>query len=627
MRSALRMFLRRPGFSLLAAGTLALGIAAATVVFCFVHGVMLSPLPYSNPARLMLLWEFDRASQHDPGEDLGPVNTIPPADFAELGRQSHSFEKLDALTFGFYAIRQGANPTEVIGGRVTPGFFSTLGVQPLLGRTFSANDPPDVAVLGYGLWQSQYGGDRAVVGRQVVLGDRNYTVLGVLPPEFFFYLRDFALWTPLEIRPNDRQSRPAMGVGLLRSGISAAQAQAEFDGIAARLAAASPDTNRNRGIKILGVRDQYSRFFRQPLGVLLISVAFLVLIGCANVASLLLARAAEREREIAIRTALGATRRQIVRQLLAENLVIAALADAAGIAMALVLLPLARTLLPLQLPVPLPGIENITVGLPVLLFTTVVSVGSVLIFGLAPSVRAASPNPGARASSPRAAQTRFLDGIVVAELGLSVLLLTGAGLTMRSVYGLYRHMGFHADHVLTFRTPVGAKVPPQRLVQFYRSVLEGVSRIQGVHRAAAAYNMPAEGLSGQAPVVAEGGNPDPQQVVKAGANVVSGDFFRTLEIPLLAGRTFTPEDGPDSPEVAVVSAMLARKLFSHVDPIGRRIRTNGRSPERWLTVVGVAGDVRPMLAETPIPMIYRPFTQTPPGAIGFVAGPRLPRPR
>ncbi len=374
MRTTLRMLARRPGFSVLATLTLALGIAATTVVFTFAYGVLLSPLPYSNTSRLMLLWEFDRTARSDPGSAMGPVTTVPPQDLLAWQQQTRTMESLDALTFGFFSITQGASPTEVIGGRVTPGFFRTIGVQPLIGRAFAPGDPDDVVVLGYDLWQTQYGGDRAIVGRQILLGDGRYTVLGVLPPQFFFYMREFALWAPLSLRPGGRRPRPVMGVGLLRPGVTEPEAQAEFDAIASRLESQSPATNRNRGARVTSVREQYSRFYRPMLGVLLASVGFLLLIACANVASLLLARATERDREMAIRAALGATRWQMVRQLLAESFALAVFAGVTGVAAALFLVPLARTLLPMRLPIPLPGVDRIAISTPVLLFSSAVSV-------------------------------------------------------------------------------------------------------------------------------------------------------------------------------------------------------------------------------------------------------------
>ncbi len=604
------MLARRPGFSVLATITLALGIAATTVVFSFAYGVLLSPLPYSNAKRLMLLWEFDRTARSDPGEDLGPVTTIPPQDLATWQPHTRTFERLDGLTFGFYSITQGASPTEVIGGRVTPGFFGTVGVQPLIGRTFAPGDPDDVVVLGYGIWQTQYGGDRTIVGRQILLGDGRYTVLGVLPPQFFFYMREFALWTPLPIRPDARRVRPLMGVGLLRAGATEPQAQAEFDAFANQL-------DNHRGVRVIGVRTQYSRFFRPTLSVLLASVGFLLLIACANVASLLLARGAEREREMAIRAALGATRWQILRQLLAENLVLALFAGAVGVAAALFLVPLARTLLPMKLPIPLPGIEKIAVSIPVLLFTSVVSIATMLLFGLAPAVRNASAALGARSASPGIAQRRCLETIVVAELALSVLLLTGAGLTMRSLYTLYHGTGFRADRILTFRTPTSG-MPPQRRVRFFQDVIDRVQGLPGVRAAAAAYSLPGGGVDGRSGVFAEGGSTDPKDALPAGVNLVSGEFFSAFEIPILAGRTFSRQDDADSPGVAIVSAGLARQLFPGADPIGRRVRIGGQAPDPWLRVIGVAGDVRPLLSQNFQPAIYRPFTQDPPGAIGFV---------
>ena len=618
MRTAVRSLARRPGFSLLAIATLALGIAAVTVVFTLAYAALLSPLPYANTHRLTLLWEFDRTARGDPGANFGPITTVPPADLLAWQRQTRTLERLDALTFGFYPITQGASPTEVVGGRVTPGFFTTVGAQPLLGRTFAPGDPADVVVLGYGLWQRQYGGDRSIVGRQIMLGDGKYTVLGVLPPQFFFYIREFALWTPLEIRPDDPRSRPLMGVGLLRAGATTSQAQAEFDAIASRLEREFPAANKNRGARVVSLREQYSRFFRPALGVLVTSVGFLLLIACANVASLLLARAAEREREMAIRVALGATRGQIVRQLLAESLVLALCAGAGSVAIALVLVPLVRTLLPMNLPIPLPGVEQIAINAPVLLFSITVSVATVLLFGLAPALRSATATLGARAASPGVAHKRFLDGIVVAELAVSMLLLTGAGLTMRSVYGLYHDMGFHADRVLTFRTPVGRNTPPQRLVRFYQDVLDRIQGLPGVRRAAAAYNLPGGGAGRQSAILADGAVTDPKGAPRSPVNLVSREFFGVLDIPLITGRTFVPQDRAGSTDVAILSASLARKLFPGADPLGRPFRIDGRPPDHWLNVVGVAGDVRPWLSESPGPAFYRPFTQDPPGAIGFL---------
>ncbi len=618
------MLARRPGFSVLTTVTLALGITATTVVFSFAYGVLLSPLPYANARRLMLLWEFDRSTRSDPGENLGPVTTVPPQDLLAWQQQTHTMERLDGFTFGFYSLTQGSSPTEVLGGRVTAGFFGTLGVQPLIGRAFAPGDPEDVVMLGYSLWQTQYGGDRAIVGRQILLGDGRYTVLGVLPPEFFFYMREFALWTPLTLRTEGRRPRPLMGVGLLRPGVTESQAQAEFAAIASGLESQFPATNRNRGARVLTVRAQYSRFYRPMLGILLVSVGFLLLIACANVASLLLARGAEREREMAIRAALGASRWQIVRQLLAESLVLAFAAGALGVAAARILVPLARTLLPMKLEAPLPGVEQIAVSTPVLLFASAISMVTVLLFGLAPALRGATAALRVRSASAELAQRRFLDAIVVAELALAALLLTGAGLGMRSLYAMSHGTGFHADHVLTFRTPTRG-IEGQRLIAFYQDVIDRAASLPGVRAAAAAYNLPG-GPSGQNTVFAEGGSADPKEAAQASVNVVSGGFFRALDIPILAGRPFSQQDGLGSPPVAILSAGLARKLFGGLDPIGRRVRIGGQAPDRWLQVAGVAGDVRPTLSGSPQPTVYSAFTQDPPGAMGFAirtAGPPL----
>ncbi len=408
-----------------------------------------------------------------------------------------------------------------------------------------------------------------------------------------------------------------MGVGLLRPGVTEPEAQAEFDAIASRLESQSPATNRNRGARVTSVREQYSRFYRPMLGVLLASVGFLLLIACANVASLLLARATERDREMAIRAALGATRWQMVRQLLAESLALAVFAGVTGVAAALFLVPLARTLLPMKLPIPLPGVDRIAISTPVLLFSSAVSVVTVLLFGLAPALRSATAALGARSTTPGVTQRRFLDAVVVAELALAVLLLTGAGLGMRSVYSLYHGTGFRVDHILTFRTPTSG-LPPQRLVRFYQDVIGGLRILPGVRAAAAAYGLPGGGSNGRSALFAEGGSTDPKDAEQTVVNQVSGEFFRALDIPILAGRSFSEQDTADAPQVAILSAGLARKLFGSGNAIGRRVRIGGQAPDSWLRVAGIAGDVRPMLLQAPQPTMYRPFTQDAPGAMGFV---------
>jgi putative ABC transport system permease protein len=624
MRATLRRLNKRPGFTALACCTLGVGIAAITIVFSLVYGILLSPLPYADPGRLAFLWEYDRTNSSRPGAALGVADTVLVPDFFEWKQQTHAFQQLEASTIAFFTITSGAQPTVVMGQRVTPGLFSMLGVRPYRGRLMSPQDPEDVALLSYRVWQGQFAGDDSIIGRPVTLSEKKYTVIGILPPEFFFYIRDFELWTPLVFSPqqrSNRQGRPVMAVGRLAPRAAFGQAQAELNTMAARLEKEYPASNKNRNAEITPIRDQYSRFLRPALRVLLGAVAFLLLIACANVASLLLARASEREREIAVRTALGATRWRIVRLLAGESIAIGLAGGAIGASLALFAIPLVRALLPLQLPIPMPGLENISVNAPVLLFAFTLSLVTAILVGAAPGWISSTAALGSSRASMGKRRSRLLNGLIVSEIALTVLLLTGAGLMVKTAWRLtHQDLGFRADHVLEFRTPLSRDTPPDRRARFFAEVIDRVGRVPGVRSAAAGYAMPIGGVGGYSRVSAEGSSVPASVAPSTGTNVVSPAYFRTMSIPLFAGRDFDDRDRANSGEVAIVTSSLVRKLFGDRDAIGERVRLEGDGDPagKWLTIVGVAGEVRPWVNSQPEAMLYRPMAQATPGSIGYV---------
>jgi putative ABC transport system permease protein len=604
LRYGTRSLLRSRAFTLLAVLTLALGIGANTAIFSLVNGVLLQPLPYPEADRLFIT----------------PVS-LP--DFSDVREAARSFEDMAVWGTNRYSLgSDGAAPEPALGAVVSSRFFPMLG-SAALGRTFGDDDQRQkVAVIGHGLWQRRFGGDRAVLGRAIRLAGEPYTVIGVMPPAFQFPSGQFEVWVPLEAaltatpaQVTSRSLRIFRALGRLRGDVTLGQAQAELDAIAQRLAALYPATNAGGRFELQSVYDRLVGPVRPALLVLLGIVTLVLLIACANVANLLLVRARAREREIAIRAALGAGRGRVVRQLLTESVLLALAGGALGVLLA----RWAIDALP-ALSADIPRLAAVRVDPFVLAFTAAVSATTGILFGLAPAwqVARASTAEGLReggrgsAGGPRARRLRA--ALATSEVALALVVLVGAGLLVKSLVRLLTvETGFVADHLLTAHVPFvgGARTPAQRAA-LSAGVMEALGRIPGVQAAGGATGLPPVTPQRATNFVAEGpeATPEPQRAFFVAA---TPGYFRALGAPVLDGRAFDERDVDGAPEVVVINRSLARRLFGGASPIGRRLRlVNGEYPEGWRTIVGVVGDIRYAgLDDAGEACIYTPFAQTP----------------
>ena len=621
LRYGLRGLSRSPGFTSLAVATLALGIGAVTSIFTVTNAVILRPLPYPDADRLVAL------NGTDPRTDRG---TVSGADYLDLRDRSESFEELAAYRRLSMNLAGPDLPQRILGASVTPNLFSLLGVEAAHGRVLSpAIDRPGQApavVLGHGLWQSHFAGDDAVLGRSIRLNHELYTVVGIMPPGFGFP-QDCLLWTAARYRvpdppfdfggdpAEDRKGEYLSLVGRLADGIDLRAAQIEMDVLARRFAEEYPDTHRDEGLALVPLHRDMVGDARPQLYLLSGAVGFLLLIACANVANLLLARASRRQREISLRMALGAGTRRIAGLLLTESVLIAASAGTVGL---LISLWGTEALLAVA-PEGMPQIGTIDVDLRVLGFIAAVIVCTGILFGLAPLPQILRQDLWV-ATKGRAAGSegggRLRKTLIAGEIAVSFVLLVGAGLMIRTLSSVVAvDPGFDPDDTLAMHlTLPEARYPEEAHVTgFYRQMLEEVRAIPGVESAATVLTLPMHwNLRGTLAFAIEGRLEEGDQRPAAGYQVVSPDYFRTLRIPLLRGRLLTPADREDAPPVAVVNEAFARRFWPGEDAIGRRITWGDPQGEavEWVRVVGIVGDTRlegldrPAVAEA-----YRPFPQ------------------
>jgi putative ABC transport system permease protein len=618
LRYAVRTLGERPGFAVVAALTIALGVGGTTAMFGVVDAVLLRPLPYAEPDRLVMVWT------RTPG---GPQAAASWPEFVDWREQNHSFADMAAWRGQSVNLTGGAEPERVIGAFVSDRFFPLLGARAVLGRTFTPaeTDPATaqpVAVLGYGLWQRRFGGDPGILGRSLVLNGQSHTVVGVLGPEFdggnapasgWFMGSDVFL--PVSYFPNKkgltRGETEILVIGRLRPEVSLTQARTDMEVVARRLEQAYPDTHAGRGVEIVPLHEQIVGSYRPALFVLLGAVGLVLLIACANVANLLLARASRRRRELAVRAALGAGRSRLLRQLLTESALLALLGGGLG-------LVLGHWGLALLMSVAPSGVIPASTGVDgrVMAFALVLTAATGICFGLVPAVQASRPDlDGVLKEAGRggsgAAGHRFRDALVVAEVTLSLVLLVGAGLLLRSAVALqHANLGFRPDHVLTaeFRLPPAKYPEPRAIAAFFRQTLERLRAVPGIESAALVRAVPFSGNGGSTTYQVEG-QPEPPKGREpmAQLNIVSTGYFRTMGIPQLEGRDFDEHDTPDVPAVAVVNDTMARQVWPGVDPIGRRVRLRDAG---WVTVVGVVGDVRHSgPSEPPPPQVYTTHEQ------------------
>jgi predicted permease len=615
-RYALRTLVKNPGFAAVAVLTLALGIGANTAIFSVVNAVLLTPLPYPDAGRLVSVYQRTQG---------GSYNGLSEPNYLAWRDQAQAFESLAAYTSKSYNLASATEVEHIEGEPVTASLFPLLGVNPILGRTFGAQEDlpggPKVVVLSYELWKKHYGGARNVIGTSLKLDDEGYTILGVMPRGFQLpQSAGESFWVPLQLNLADPNS-PGRGVhflfglGRLKPGMTVSQTEAQTNSLAPLLARDYPQTDAGYGLLLVPLLDDIVGTVRPLLLILLACVGLVLLIACANVANLLLARASARQREMALRAALGANRRRMVRQLLTESILLALFGGALGLVLAFDAVHVLVALAPAGT---VPRIETIAVDTRVLIFTLIATIVTGITFGLVPALQAskctlneALKESGRGADSGR---RRGLRGaLVISEVAVALMLLVGAGLMVVSFKRLTEvNPGFDSRDILSLHVSLPAILSPKQLANFHRALLERTASLPGVESVALARNLPLSGtdpslfftIPGRPPVAAG-------QEPFACARFVSPGFFRTMRIPIRKGRDFTEQDGPAAPGVVIISETMARQFWPGQDPIGKLIKPGYPASSLICTVVGVVGDVRQWLNIDEPPVAYYPYSQIP----------------
>jgi putative ABC transport system permease protein len=639
LRYALRQLAKSPGFTVVAVLTLALAIGATTAVFSLINALLVRPLPYQKPSQLVLIWERFATM----GLERIPVSA---PEYLDLEKQFQSSTGLAAFTFERFNLGGGDVPERVSGAVVSPSLFPLLGVEPIKGRTFAREEEgqghDDVIVISERLWKRRFNSDPALVGKSLLLNGRNYTVIGVMPAKFEFPIPLFGvqgnqfaervdIWKPVAFTPlelKERYSRSYSLIARLRPEVPVAKAQAELDQLISNWIRAYPDNYSGGGFgaRIYSFQDQVVGGMRTGLAILLGAVIFVLLIACANLATMLLARASARERELAIRVALGAGRWRLLRQMLPESVLLALGGAAAGIILSVWGLEMlkqigARTV---------PRLAEVNVDLMVLIVTAFVAVGTGILFGLIPAFATAKPQltealkEGGRSSTAGAERNQVRNSLVIAEIALALVLLVGAGPLLKS-YGRVQNIdpGFDRHNVLTAEVNLPDTKYPQResanhregeaMINFWNEALRRVQQLPGVEAAGFTTILPLSGSNSDSSFSIEGrvlgkSEPGPDEEIR----VVTPDYFRVLKTPLLRGRFFSESDNSQAPGVVIINDALARKYWPNEDALGKRITfSDPRKPDpKWLTIVGIVQSIRHRgLDLDPAPEYYLPLAQ------------------
>lgn len=619
IRYAVRTLLKKPGFALVVILTLSLGIGVNTAIFSIVNAVLLRPLPYDGAERLTLLRAMEAGKESNPF-------SFP--DITDLRVQQQSFEQLAAIRSGGWTLTGAGDAERFPGARVSAEFFPLLGIKPVLGRVFSPEeDRPGaerVVMLHYDLWQRRFGGDPKTVGQRLTLNGYPHTVIGVLPPEFHFFPVEISIATIYGTlafegeRVNQRESRFLAIIGKRKQGVTLAQAQSDVSAVAGRLAEQFPNSNAKRGVKLVDLHEQVIGNVRLALWVLLGSVLLVLLIACANAANLLLAQAAARQKEIAVRAALGASRWRVLRQLLTESLLLAVCGGALGVLLAHWTIKALTSLNPKGVP----RLTEINLDGRVLLFTGVVVLLTSVAFGLAPAWQAAKIDlsqalkEGGRTGAGTGS-ARLRRGLVMAEIALAFVLLVGAGLLLHSFARLLQvDLGFNPNNVLKMSVslpPTVYKDDAQKMV-FIERALERIKALPGVEAVAAANVTPLSGYAANLPFEIENRPPAlPGEQPNAENRAVSADYFRALGMQVRRGRSFTEFDVKQSLSV-IINEALAEQYWPGEDPLGKRILIS-KTNSQWREIVGVAANIRQSGVEAaPLPEMYEPTLRN---AAGF----------
>lgn len=624
LRFSIRLMARHPAFTCVVVITLALGIGANSAIFSIVNSFILRPLPFDNPEELVYLGEYYRDGEHP-----GVTSWV---NFTDFRDQSTAFEDMAAWWSDVVNLSGRGEPFRVNAAIVSPNYFSLLGLRPLLGAGFSAGgviEENRVVVLSERLWRSRFGADPEVIGTSLTLDGQSFSVAGVMPTDRRASALDLGepvlLWRAvslddLGVYATVRGARWAHVVARLAPGTSLEQARGELSAISGRFAAEYPDANRNWTTRAVPLHDYLVRDAKLSLLVLLGAVALVLLIACANVANLQLARAASRRQEIAMRSALGAGWGRIVRQMLTESLLLSLLGGAIGLVLAVVGLKVPQAVSPGgSLP-----LSVIRIDASVLLFTLALSMVTGLVFGLAPAALTASSSltqflrAGSRELSTSAGRGRLRRGLVVAEVALALMLLVGAGLLIKSFTALQRvDPGFRTDRVLTFKLslPETRYPEPFQRAEFFRELMEKITVLPGVEAAGAESNLPMASDMGDRGFRIQGRpEPGPDETLVVDYSRATPDYFRTMGVPLTSGRYFSDSDTADTAPVVVVNRTMAERYWSLEDPVGSRIKLLGAAGDQpeWRTIVGVVGDVRHAGLDVPVaPRVYLPHTQDP----------------
>lgn len=624
LRYGVRMLLKHPGFALIAILTLALGIGANTAMFTVVNALLLRPLPYPEAERLVVVATTMRREQVE-------VRSTSYPDFVDWRDQNTVFEQIAARNGNTFSLLGAGEPERVSGELVSANYFSLLGVQPAYGRAFLPEEDrtPDthrVVMISHSLWQRRYGTNPKLVGQPIQLSDGNYTVVGIMPEGFRGISDQAELWLPMmmfsSVRPGDslqvRDQRWLSTIARLKPGVSVQQAQAEMDTLMRRLEQTYSETNANRGARVTPLYEQLFGNMQLMLWILLGAVGCVLLVACANVANLLLQSAATRQKETAIRLALGATPRRLMRQLLTESLLLALSGGVLGVLVALWSVDFLVALSPITFP----SFVKLTLDARVLGFSLLISMLTGVLFGLAPALQAAKPalnevlKDGSRGSSGGLSRSRLLSSLIVSEIALALVLLVGAGLMIRSLQRLQAvDPGFDSERLMTLRFSLPVqKYPREQIHVFNQQLRERLRALPGVQTVALSSDLPLSGDTSAGPVELEG-----QQVVPADTEIrmyrhrVTPEFFATLGIPLVKGRDFSADDHAQAPGAVIVSEALAQHYWPGENPLGKRLREHG-ADNPWFTIVGVAADVKYRgLPRNPNddPDVYFPLQQRP----------------
>ena len=630
-RYAVRMFLRNPVFTALAVAALALGIGANSAIFTIVNGVLLKPLPYHEPDRLVMVWSTNAVERRD-------RDVVAPLDYHDY-RKAGAFADMQAA----YSFVVGAPLTTAAGTEqstataVTPGMFDLLGRAPILGRTFTPEDVQTAVIVSHRFWRAHLGGDAAALGRVLTIAGQPRTVVGVMPADFVFPYKsmlgpsgfsrshDVDAWLPLEfvttssratgVAELTRGVRFLSVVGRLAPDATVARANAELSGVARQLASAHPDTNRAVGASVVPLHEQAVGAMRPALVLLLAGVGFVLLMACVNLANLLLARSSVRHREMAVRSALGAGRKRLITQTLVETVLLAGI----GGIVALCVVNAGMSALLSLAPADMPRLAEVRPDATVMGFTFLLSLLTGIAIGVVPAVAASRPElqtalkAGGRGATAGRGQRRVRSGLVVAEVGLAVVLTLGAGLLLRSFLSVLAvDPGFQPDRLLTMQIALPPKYQtnPQRIA-LYKDLFARLESLPGVQSAGGTTRLPLGSTNVTTRIGIEGSDKPPAEWPEVEFRRAAHDYFEAMGIPVVRGRSFTDADHAEAPPVVVINQTMARQLFPGADPIGQRIRMSTTTP--WRTIVGIIGDVRHSgLEAPPSPEMYTSYLQGPP---------------